>query len=65
MLYPQHGDRIVTIVSVTSFHPIYSSAAVQTQVRELQFEVEFSSVQFMCCERAFRVRVTFGDTCPR
>ena len=24
MLYPQNGDRIVAIDSVTSFHPIYS-----------------------------------------
>ena len=25
MLYPQNGDRIVTIDSVTSFHPMYST----------------------------------------
>ena len=25
MLYPQNGDRVVTIDSVTSVHPIYTS----------------------------------------
>ena len=25
MLYPQNGDRIVTINSVTSFHPIFAA----------------------------------------
>jgi len=30
MLYPQNGDRIVTIHSVTSFHPVYTR---QKQVR--------------------------------
>jgi len=25
MLYPQNGDRIVAIDSVTSFHPVYRS----------------------------------------
>ena len=28
VLYPQNGDRIVTIDSVTSLHPVYSRTAV-------------------------------------
>jgi len=28
VLYPQNGDRIVTIDSVTSLHPVYSQTAV-------------------------------------
>ena len=27
MLYPQNGDRIVAIDTVTSFHPVYMSRA--------------------------------------
>ena len=29
MLYPQNGDRIVTIDSVTLFHPMYKDSVVE------------------------------------
>jgi len=32
MLYPQNGDRIVAIDSVTSFHPMYNSLVVCSHV---------------------------------
>jgi len=31
VLYPQNGDRIVTIDSVTSLHPVYGTACQKLQ----------------------------------
>jgi len=40
-LYPQNGDRIVTIDSVTSFHPMYNLAVDLTAI--LYFAGRFHS----------------------
>ena len=34
VLYPQNGDRIVTIDSVTSFHPVYTCGEKLTRIEE-------------------------------
>jgi len=43
VLYPQNGDRALTIDAVTSLHPVYSSADVHTVVRANSTPVPFSS----------------------
>ena len=50
MLYPQNGDHVVTMDSVTSLHRTYTNVAVHTEVGE-----RWSSVRFvwMRCELTF------------
>jgi len=43
VLYPQNGDRVVTIDAVTSLHPVYSSVDVHTVVRANSTPVPFGS----------------------
>jgi len=38
-LYPQNGDRIVNIDSVTSLHPVYTVQLLLTQWRQREFKV--------------------------
>ena len=37
MLYPQNGDRIVAVDSVTSLHPVYKQEAEDRREQKLVF----------------------------
>jgi len=42
MLYPQNGDRFVTIDSVTSLHPVYSETDERPTDKGVQFVIILS-----------------------
>ena len=55
MLYPQHGDRIVTIDSVTSLYPVHNSMIYYTAI----------VIYRLCFRPIYFIRIHSGLTAVR
>jgi len=61
VLYPQNGDLIVTVDSVTSFHPVYRTTRDETSVVRTEVRV----VDLVFHRSVFTQRTEVGNTTNR